>query len=90
MRKVNLFCRADLPELVCAVPEDQPLPAFITTPAWGFVGRIAESKVHALSAHRPTTEPSTKLNGFYLFQLINLSDLRRHIELAGHRYARHG
>jgi hypothetical protein len=70
-----LFCRADRDELVCAVPEDRPVPSFITGPTWDFVGRVKENVIGSLSVNHEAAEASVHWNGFYLFQLINASDL---------------
>ncbi len=75
MRDYNLFCRADRDELVCAVPEDRPVPSFITGPKWDFVGRVKENVIGSLSFNHEAAEASVHWNGFYLFQLINASDL---------------
>ncbi|MBM6581748.1 hypothetical protein ILT44_16240 [Microvirga sp. BT689] len=77
MRNYNLFCRADRDELVCAVPEDRAVPSFITGPTWDFVGRIKENVIGSLSFNHEAAEASVQWNGFYLFQLINASDLHR-------------
>jgi hypothetical protein len=75
MRDYNLFCRADRDELVCAVPEDRPVPSFITGPTWDFVGRVKENVIGSLSFNHEAAEASVQWNGFYLFQLINASGL---------------
>ncbi len=75
MRDYNLFCRADRDELVCAVPEDRPVPSFITGPTWDFVGRVKENVIGSLSFNHEAAEASAQWNGFYLFQLINASGL---------------
>jgi hypothetical protein len=75
MRTYNLFRRVDRDELICAVPEDRPVPSFITGPPWEFVGRVNESVIGPLSFNHEAAEASVQWNGFYLFQLINVSDL---------------
>ncbi|WP_245416285.1 hypothetical protein [Microvirga sp. 17 mud 1-3] len=75
MRTYNLFRRADRDELICAVPEDRPVPSFITGPPWEFVGRVNESAIGPLSFNHEAAEASVQWNGFYLFQLINVADL---------------
>jgi hypothetical protein len=79
MRTYNLFRRVDRDELICAVPEDRPVPSFITGPPWEFVGWVNESVIGPLSFNHEAAEASVQWNGFYLFQLINLSDLYRKI-----------
>ncbi len=76
MRTYNLFRRADRDELICAVPEDRPVPSFITGPPWDFVGRVNESVIGSLSFNHEAAEASVQWNGFYLFQLVNGPDLR--------------
>ena len=75
MRTYNLFRRADRDELICAVPEDRPVPSFITGPPWDFVGRVNESAIGSLSFNHEAAEASVQWNGFYLFQLVNASNL---------------
>ncbi|MBM6581693.1 hypothetical protein ILT44_15960 [Microvirga sp. BT689] len=77
MRNYNLFCRADRDELVCAVPEDRAVPSFITGPTSDFVGQVKENVIGSLSFNHEAAEASVRWNGFYLFQLINASDLHR-------------
>ena len=36
--RYNLFRRKWQPDLCCAVPEDQPVPSFITGESWDFGG----------------------------------------------------
>jgi hypothetical protein len=74
MRTYNLFRRADRDELICAVPEDRPVPSFITGPSWDFLGCANESVIGSLSFNHEAAEVSVQWNGFYLFQLINVSD----------------
>src|SRR5688572_7032297 len=74
MRTYNLFRRADRDELICAVPEDRPVPSFITGPPWDFVGRASERIIGSLSFNHEAAEASVQWNGFYLFQLIHASD----------------
>ncbi|WP_262269269.1 hypothetical protein [Microvirga yunnanensis] len=75
MRTYNLFCRADRDELICAVPEDRPVPSFIIGPPWEFVGRVNESAIGPLSFNHEAAEESVQWNGFYLFQLVNAANL---------------
>jgi hypothetical protein len=83
MRTYNLFRRADRDELICAVPEDRPVPSFITGPLWDFLGFANESVIGSLSFNHEAAEASVQWNGFYLFQLINVSDLRLKIRRGG-------
>ena len=48
---------------LCAVPEDLPVPRFVTSKAWEFRGTIPEGTVHSPRA----TEVSVRFNGFYIF-----------------------
>jgi len=75
MRTYNLFRRADRDELICAVPEDRPVPSFIAGPPWDFVGCANENAIGSLSFNHEAAEAGVQWNGFYLFQLINVSDL---------------
>ena len=76
MTNYNLFSRADRAELICAVPENRPVPAFIRGPPWDFVGRLKDRAIGALKFNHEAAAASVQYNGFYLFQLINASDLQ--------------
>ena len=62
MRSFNVFHCADR-DLLCAVPEDRPVPRFVTSKAWEFRGTVPEGTVHFPRA----TEVSVRFNGFYIF-----------------------
>ena len=47
MRTYNLFRRKDRAELICAVPEDTPVPAFIR----GRHGNLPEALMIRVSTH---------------------------------------
>jgi len=75
----NLFRHADRAELICAVPEVRPVPAFITGPPWSFVGRVRDYPGSSGFDYQ-SAEVSVHYNGFYLFQLINASDLKAWVD----------
>ena len=76
----NLFRHADRTELICAVPEVRPVPAFITGPPWSFVGRVGDHAHGSSGFDHQSAEVSVNYNGFYLFQLINASDLEAWVD----------
>ena len=76
MRNYNLFRRRDRAELICAVPEDTPVPAFIRGPPWELFGGVDDTGISSLTFNHDAAEASVRYNGFYLFQLINASDLQ--------------
>ncbi len=80
MCNYNLFRHADRTELICAVPEVRPVPAFITGPAWSFVGRVRDYAGGSSGFDHQSAEVSAHYNGFYLFQLINPSDLKAWVD----------
>jgi hypothetical protein len=80
MCNYNLFRHADRTELICAVPEVRPVPAFITGPPWSFVGRVGDHADGSSGFDYQSAEVSVNYNGFYLFQLINASDLKAWID----------
>jgi hypothetical protein len=85
MRIYNLFRRADRVELVCAIPEDRPVPDFVQGPAWQFSGRVEGATIGSSSFNREAAEASVRYNGFYFFQLINASDLQFRVDQIGVR-----
>lgn len=60
----NLFSRCEMPEIICAVPEDRPLPTFIGS-AWRYRGRLAESARALPGFDARAAAASVRLNGFY-------------------------
>ena len=76
MSTYNLFRGRDRPELICAVPEDKPVPTFIRGPSWELVGGVDDTSVSSIAFNHEAAEASARYNGFYLFQLTNASDLQ--------------
>jgi hypothetical protein len=70
MRTYNLFRRKRRAELVCAVPEDRPVPAFITGALWEFGGKLEDADRDPLAFNHEAAGASVRVNGFYLFQMI--------------------
>jgi hypothetical protein len=67
MRTYNLFSRKAPPDLVCAVPEDHPVPSFVNA-RWEFAGRVTDRSRFACPFNHDAAEVSVQFNGFYLFQ----------------------
>lgn len=65
----NLFRRRSEPEMLCAVPEDRAVPAFLSGDDWEFRGKSAEGPVEtplgAFDLH--AARASVRFNGFYLY-----------------------
>ena len=71
MEKLNsLSSRTDKPGVVCAVPEDRPVPDFIRGLPWRFAGRLHDRDIASLDFNREAAEKCVRYNGFYLFQMI--------------------
>ena len=68
MRTYNLFRRKGHADLVCAVPEDHPVPPFIRATTWVFGGTSGDSDVDPLAFNREMADASIRHIGFYLFQ----------------------
>ena len=64
----NLFRHKLKPNLVCAVPEDYPVPAFLDASAWAFAGKVGEPTTIPLGFKSKAAEAGVRFNGFYLFQ----------------------
>jgi hypothetical protein len=65
----NLFRSRLEPDLVCAVPEDRPVPTFIKAPNWTYSGR---TDAVAQGAFDPeTARTAVRFNGFYLLSALN-------------------
>ena len=68
MHAYNLFRHRSKQELVCAVPEDCPVPGFIATKAWGFDRKVTEPAAAPVGFKASAASDSVRFNGFYLFQ----------------------
>ena len=68
MRIYNLFRRIGHADLVCAVPEDRPVPAFITAALWIYGGKLENADAAPLAFNREVADASIRFMGFYLFQ----------------------
>src|SRR3954465_2069323 len=63
----NLFRRKCEPDLLCAVPEDRPVPRFLSATLWEFAGKGAEPAAGPLGSDQRAAGVGVRLNGFYLF-----------------------
>ena len=67
MLTYNLFRNKDVADLYCAVPQDQPVPTFLTEDKWNYDRAL---DVRTLSGFDATAaSASAKINGFYLFHV---------------------
>src|SRR3954467_6961723 len=64
----NLFRHKLKPDLICAVPEDYPVPSFIEGSTWAFAGKVSEPITIPLGFKSKAAEAGVRFNGFYLFQ----------------------
>src|SRR3954449_2705197 len=64
----NLFRHKLKSDLVCAVPEDYPVPAFLEASTWAFAGKVSEPTTIPLGFKSKAVEAGVRFNGFYLFQ----------------------
>jgi|UPI0004B4C0C9 hypothetical protein len=65
MRAYNLFRRRGEAELFCAVPQDVPVPSFVTSDDWEYARPL---DIETLSGFDATAaQVSAAANGFYLF-----------------------
>jgi hypothetical protein len=64
----NLFRHKLKPDLVCAVPEDYPVPGFLEASTWAFAGKVSEPTTIPLGFKSKAAEAGVRFNGFYLFQ----------------------
>jgi hypothetical protein len=68
MPAYNLFRHRAKQELVCAVPEDCAVPAFIAEEAWEFDRKLTETAAAPMGFDASAAAVSVRFNGFYLFQ----------------------
>jgi hypothetical protein len=63
----NVFRHGGDPAILCVVPNDKPVPAFIAGSAWCFERAIPAGEV-LTDGFRPTlAKAAANLNGFYVF-----------------------
>jgi hypothetical protein len=70
----NLFRRVEDPEFFCAVAQDKPVPAFLTSDVWQFAGSEPEAMQQFLAQRAAHVLAGDQLDGFYLFHA------RRHVQ----------
>lgn len=66
----NLFRHRCLPELVCAVPEDRPVPDFIGSGRWAFEQPLRPQEVRPCGFDGKAAQVGVRFNGFYLFHAV--------------------
>ena len=69
MQTYNLFRRQNEEDLYCAVPEDVPVPPFVTDERWEWAQSLDVSQLSGFDAK--AAEISANRNGFYLFHSTN-------------------
>jgi hypothetical protein len=71
----NLFRQGRDPAIVCAVPNDKPVPRFIRGPAWVFESTM-ELQAEPSDGFEPgLARMAANANGFYLFVASDRADL---------------
>lgn len=66
MYAYNLFRSTQQDGLVCAVPEERSVPAFVIGPQWQFGGRLEQGEP-PLGFDRQAAMTGVRFNGYYLF-----------------------
>lgn len=66
----NLFRRSHEPELVCAVPEDRPVPPFLASPGWVYGGTVGSDGPLTRQIDERLLQEAVHLNGFYLLHRL--------------------
>jgi hypothetical protein len=65
----NVFQHRSKPELFCAVPVDQPVPAFVMWEQWAFHQTLDPSDPCPSGFRPQAAQDGARFNGFYLFQV---------------------
>jgi hypothetical protein len=73
----NLFRSKRLPEIICAVPEDRPVPGFIDAELWTFEQPLRPSDARPPCFHESAAQTGVRFNGFYLFYALAASPVVR-------------
>jgi hypothetical protein len=66
----NMFRRRPR-QLVCAVPQDCVVPAFVTAERWAFEGVVNDTAPVPAGFDQSAATLGVKYNGFYLFQVVD-------------------
>jgi hypothetical protein len=67
----NLFRNRQRPDLVCAVPEDRPVPRFLAPGRWRFERALRPLDITPAGFENRAAQAGVQFNGFYLFQITN-------------------
>ena len=67
----NLFRNRPRPELLCAVPEDRPVPGFLVPGEWRFERALRPSDIGPAGFEERGAQAGVRFNGFYLFQITD-------------------
>ena len=65
----NLFRNKPRPEILCAVPEDHPVPGFLGPEEWVFEQALRPSDPPPPGFNDRAACTGARLNGLYLFQV---------------------
>jgi hypothetical protein len=65
----NLFRNRLRPQLVCAVPEDRPVPAFVVAEGWQFDECLRPYETPP-GFHTRAAATGVRFRGFYLFHIL--------------------
>lgn len=65
----NLFRNSRRPDLLCAVPEHCPVPAFLAPDDWMFARALHASDPAPAGFEDRAAKVGVRFNGFYLFQV---------------------
>ena len=69
-RAYNLFRNREFPDIVCAVPEDCPVPEFIRPEQWAFDHPLRSEEPRPPGFHARAAKSAVRFNGFYLFYAL--------------------
>src|SRR3954453_19834003 len=64
----NLFRHKLIPDLLCAVPQDCPVPGFIEGSTWAFAGTVGERTLAPAGLDSGTAAAGMQRSGFVMFQ----------------------
>ena len=65
----NLFRNKPRPEILCAVPEDHPVPSFLGPEEWAFEQALRPSDPPPPGFNDRAASAGVRFNGLYLFQV---------------------
>jgi hypothetical protein len=78
----TIFRRVTQPNVMCAVPSNEPVPGFVCAPDWEYVTTSMPDRPRPEGFNDGLARFSTELQGYYLFHELWQAEWQRPSEVA--------